>query len=417
MVGLAAVGAVCFAVVAWAIPWYVRRRCIDEAADRGISLSIDSVEIHVDGFLLVGVGATLAEVPGAGVRAPEVRVQTSGLRPQVIRVRGAELTLDGDFRHVAAAFGKWKASLERAAPGAWGTATVALEGSRAVWQGIIGENAKVEADDLHLHVTWPAYGPEVHVRSDRVLLGVPGGTLGPWRIDIDRVPEGPLVGDGPPRAVSSRVRLALDPGVPDSSTVLVVGDDDRSTSVDVSVPRSPLGRLGVPPQLIGLRGKDLQVEATAHYGALGPNRAEASTKGGLHGIEAPGIPLPLDVTWEGAASGSPQGGLDLKNARLAVGPLAGAMTGMLKVFSDGFRLDLAWIANPAPCKAFDTALGAGTPLDIGFQLRKLAEAAGLTKIEGEVRARAALTFDSRDLGATRLDFTPEANCQVALFGR
>jgi hypothetical protein len=362
------------------------------------------------------VAATAAEVPGAGAHAPEVRVQTSGLRPQTITVRGAELTLAGPWSNVAAAIAKWRASAERGSPAGWRAAAVVVEGSRVVWQGLVGENAKVDADDLHVQVSWRGTNPEVHVRSDRVLLAIPGGVLGPWRIDVDRVPGGPIVGERAPRSVSSRLRVALDPGVPDSSTVLIVGDEDRTTSVDVSIPRSPLKRLGVPPELAGIRGKDLQLESVAHYGALGPNRAEASAKGGLHGIEAPGIALPLDVAWEGVASGSPDSGLDLKNARLAVGPLVGAMTGMLKVFADGFRLDLAWSAGPVPCKAFDTALGTGAPFDIGFQLRKLAEAAGVTRIGGDVRARAALTFDSRDLGVTRLDFAPEVKCQVALFG-
>jgi hypothetical protein len=90
---------------------------------------------------------------------------------------------------------------------------------------------------------------------------------------------------------------------------------------------------------------------------------------------------------------------------------------MLKPFDDGFRIDLAWKAGPVPCKAFDTAQPSRSPFDIGYELRKLAEATGLTKIDGEVSARGSLAFDSRDLATARLDFTPDANCQVALFSR
>jgi hypothetical protein len=91
------------------------------------------------------------------------------------------------------------------------------------------------------------------------------------------------------------------------------------------------------------------------------------------------------------------------------------MTGMLKTFDDGFRVDLAWKAGPVPCNAFDAPLAPGAPFDIAYQLRRLAQATGLTKIDGDVSARASLVFDSRDLGTTHLDFTPDARCQVAIF--
>jgi hypothetical protein len=236
-----------------------------------------------------------------------------------------------------------------------------------------------------------------------VLVVVPGGKLGPWRVDLDRAPG------------TSRLRLALDPGVPDACTVLVVGNDEGTTNVDVKIPRSPLARLGVPPDLLGLRGKALQVDARAHFGVLGAHGGEATTKGGVYGIEA-GLPAALDVAWDGSASGDPGSGLDVKNARLAVGPLVGAMTGTLKTFDDGFRLDLAWIGTAVPCAAFEAPLGAGNPFDVAYQLRKFAEGVGLAKVAGEVTARGGLTFDSRDLGAARVVFTPQVKCQVALFG-
>jgi hypothetical protein len=293
--------------------------------------------------------------------------------------------------------------------------TVAVDDSRVVWQGIIGENARVEASGVHVELAWRLRDAELHARSDHTIVDVPGGALGPWRLDIDRIPPGGFAADRTPVPASARVRLALDPAVPDASTVLVVADEERTTAVDVAIPRSPLGRLGVPLALVGLHGKALQVEASAHYGAAGPTRADARAKGGVYAIEAPGMPRPIDIAWDLAASGAPAGGLDLKTGRLAVGPLVGVMTGMLKTFDDGFRVDLAWKAGPVPCSAFDTPLAAGAPFDIAYQLRKLAQATGLTKIDGDVTARASLVFDSRDLGMTRLDFTPEARCQVALF--
>ena len=123
-----------------------------------------------------------------------------------------------------------------------------------------------------------------------------------------------------------------------------------------------------------------------------------------------GLAKPLDVAWRVPPWGRPASTLDARNSRLAVGPLVGALTGTLKVFDDGFRIDLAWQAGPVPCRAFELPPPAGAPFDIAYQLRKLSESVGMTKIDGQVSARASLAFDSRDLGIARLDFLPEAKC-------
>ncbi len=403
-VALVVLGAAATAVVVWLLPWYVRRECIDEAAAHGIALTIDDVTLDGSGFHLIGVHATAKALPGATAQAPEVDVQTTGLHPDRMAVRRAELTLTGSWTTVDAAFAAWRASPQGGQGGAWAPTTLVVDESRVVWQGPFAENARVEAANTHLDVTWGAPSATVHARSDNVVVAVPGGKVGPWRVDLDRTPG------------TSRLRLALDPGVPEACTVLIVGNDEGTTNVDVKIPRSPLARLGLPPELLGLHGKALQAEAAAHYAAMGADRGEATSKGGLYGIEA-GLPAPLDIAWDGSATGDRRSGLDVKKARLAVGPMVGTMTGTLKTFDDGFRVDLAWTGTPVPCAAFEAPLGAGNPFDVAFQLRKLVEGVGLAKVAGEVTARGELTFDSRDLGAARVEFKPEVKCQVTLFGQ
>jgi hypothetical protein len=238
-----------------------------------------------------------------------------------------------------------------------------------------------------------------------VTLVVPRGSLGPWRVDLDRTPG------------TSRVRVALDPAVPGSSTILVVGDDERTTSVDVVIPRSPPARLGIAPEMLGIHGSGVQVAVDAHYTARSPQHADMTSKGGVFAIEA-GLPNPLDVTWDAAATGDPTAGLDLRKSRLAAGPLSGGVTGTLKTFDDGFRVDLAWKADPVPCTAFEASAPAGGAegLDIGAQLRQLAEATGITRVKGDVSARGSLAFDSRDLALAKAEFAPDVRCTISLFG-
>lgn len=405
-IALVVLGGAAAAVVFWVLPWYVRRQCIETAAAHGIALEVDDAVIDASGFRLLGVRATAADVPGARAEAPEVEVVTSGLHPDKMTVKRAQLALQGRVATVDAALAKWRASPAGGQGGAWMPSTLVVDESRVVWPSPIGDNARLEAANVHFDVTWkPAANgttSDVHARSDKVTLVVPGGTLGPWRVDLDRAPG------------TSRVRVALDPGVPDACTLLVVGNDERTTSVDVVIPRSPLARLGIPAEMLGLHGSGLQVEANAHFVALGPQRADANGKGGFYGIEA-GLPRPLDVAWEATATGDPRVGLDVKKARLAAGPLVGTLTGMLKTFDDGFRVDLAWSAGPVPCTAFEAPLAEGQPFDIAYQLRKLAEATGITKVKGDVSARGSLAFDTRDLSTSKVEFTPEVTCQVAMF--
>jgi hypothetical protein len=393
------------AAAAYLLPRWVRRQFIEAAAAHGITLTIEDAKIEQGGFRLLGLRATAADLPGASASAPELDVETSGLRPTRLTVKGADIEVSGAWSPAENALTKWRQSPSGGQGGDFIPPSIVLEDSRVVWKGAVGDAVSVEAAGMHLEATQRADETELHARSDKVTLGVPGGALGPWRVDLDRAPG------------LSRIHVALDPQVPDSSTVLVVGDGTRTTQVDVTVPRTPPTRIGIPPQLLGVRGKDLQVEAAVHYTNLGPGHADATARGAMHAIEVTGLPTPIEVVWDGTATGDASQGMDVKKAQLAVGPLLGTLTGTLRTFDDGFRLVLAWTASPVPCKAFDAQIDEGTPFDIAYQLRKLAEATGLTKLSGEVGAHGSATIDSRDVGSTHVEFVPVSTCQVALFAR
>lgn len=385
------------------LPWYIRTQCVEQAASHGITLTIGDVSVSPSSFQLTNVSMVAHDLPDARLTSTEVDVDTSWLQPTKVSAKGMELTLKGHFSEVSATVEKWSASDHGFRGSSWAAlAPIVTDGSRIVWQDPIGEGVRVEASGVHADVSWRNGSTVLHANSENFLAVLAAGTFGPWRVDIDRTSD------------AARTCLALDPAIAGACTVLIVGDAEATTAVDVVLPRSPIGRLGVPAKMLGLSGKDLQVEATVHYVASGNVRLDASTKGAAHGIEVPGVPLPLDVTWEGGASGRPDSVVDVKNARIAVGPLVGGVKGTFKRFSDGFRVELAWAAGPVPCTAFDTPLAPGQPFDVAYQLRKLAESAGLTKLAGQVKATAAITLDSRDVGATNVRFVPEASC--SLFG-
>ncbi|MDP9151364.1 MAG: hypothetical protein M3O36_15690 [Myxococcota bacterium] len=394
-----ATGLVVAVLVAWVLPWYVRYQCVEQAAAHGIVLTVEKASLGPDGFRLVGAKAMFTEIPGAHARVPEIDIETSGLVPSKMIARGAELFLDGPWSSVDAALARWRASARGGQSGAWAPASVTAMGSHVVWRNPFGENARLDAADVHLEVVWSGRGAELQAASNEVTLDIQGQRLGPWAVHLDRTPSG------------SRLRLALDPGVPDSCTILIMADAERMTALDVAVHRSPLARLGLSPAMLGLRGDDVQLEATIHYATLGPHRADATAKGALYAIHAAFSARPISVAWEAAANGDPTVGVDVTKARLAVGPLVGPLTGTLKAPEGGFRLDLAWAAGPVPCAALDTPLGPGQPFEIAYALRKVAEAASRKHLTAQVSARAELAFDSRDPFSAAAAFAPSANCE------
>ena len=85
---LAAAGGIAFLVVVagtllveLALPLYLRRSCIEQAAAHGITLAVETVRLRTDGFAMLGVKASADAFPRADIDAPEIDVATRALRP------------------------------------------------------------------------------------------------------------------------------------------------------------------------------------------------------------------------------------------------------------------------------------------------------------------------------------------------
>jgi hypothetical protein len=380
-----------------ALPAHVRRVCIEQAAAHGIGLDIDDVKVSLQSLTLIGLHANAPDVAGARASATEVDVTMSALQPQRLTIQGLELELTGPLGGVAEGLDRWRGGRGGGQTGSWPDSWT-LDGAKVVWQGAAGEGVTARALESHLDVTWGARGTVVHARSENVTVATAGGVVfGPWRMDHDEAPG------------TSRTRIVLDPGVPDACTVLVLGDGVSIASVDVAIARAPLSRLGVPRQILDM-ANDVALTAGMHFSSSANGRADLTTKGGLFGIQVAGLARPVDVRWEGVATGNPRAGIDIRGAKLAVGPLVGDLRGTLKTFPSGFRVDLAWRADPVPCAALAMPVGSGEISEILYNLRKLG--APMSRLSGgTATASATLAFDSRDFGAFAVKLKPEVACR------
>ncbi len=419
--GTAGIGALLLLIVVGAVtvltlPGCLKRSCIEAAAARGVALTIDDVHLGAGRFTLVNVAAKAAELPGVSLRADEVEVEMAGLAPSRITARNGGLEIDGPYEQIKESFAKWRATHKGSIPGdgsGGGAASprVVLEGAHVMWTRGFGSQVKVDILEMRLEVGQTAKKEdEVHVVSPHVLVNVGSGDIGPWRITYDREGE------------EARTRIGFDPKLADGPNAIFVTSGSRIATVDVTIARTQLANVGVPPELLGLpAGGSTQVEANVRFTHSVANRVDAKATLGLFGIKTASVPAPLDAKAELQVAGDPASA-EVKKGTLAVGPLNGAVLGTLRVFDDGIRVDLGWKAGPLPCNVFaatpsiPTVTG-GLPLgELANQLKDFAQATGIAKVTGEVRMEGALTFDSRDFGTTNVRFTPTNTCDVALFG-
>jgi hypothetical protein len=407
--GLAGLVAAGVLAVVFVLPWAVRRACIGTAAAHGISLAIQDVHIDRLGFQLLDVAASLPAVGGARGTAQQVDVdlafEAGWLRPHAVTVWGADTQVQGSAASVAEQLARWRAAPgEGSGGGEWLPATLVFEGSRVVWKDVVSR-ILVDAAGVHLDVApREALGP-AHATSKHVMVQAPFGSLGPWQIDADRVPT------------ATRLRLALDPAAPDATSILLVGSDQAITSVEAAIAPTPLERLGVPAGALGLRGPAPSASLAGHYSALRPDRMSLDLAMGLYGLDPFGLGRPLDVVLQAAANSNSRGAVELTAGKLSAGPLAGALRAKIDSLPDGLRVSATWSAGPVPCASFKAPPAKpGNPSDLALELSQLAQAVGLDEVTGNVSATGALTFDTRDLAATSLRFTPQISCKLAALG-
>ena len=399
----AAIGAAI--VVALLLPSFVRRRCVEAAAAQGITLAMDDVRLGAGRFVLVNVTASAPELPKMSAKAAEIDVEMSGLDVARLVAKDGELALDGPYDDVKRVIGAW----QRAHRGAGASAPLprlVVEAMHVVWTRPFGEDGRIDALETRAEIA--RRGAELHVSTPHATLATEAATLGPWRFVYDR------------DDTDMRARLAFDPQLADGPSALLVGDAESVTSLDVTIARTPLTAIGVPAAALGLRGTE-QIEATVHYRRASAVRVEARADVAIFALRVAAVPMPLDAKLELAAAGDPSNAVEVKKGELTVGPVHGAVVGTLRVFPDGARVELAWTAVPIPCASFLTLPSEPTGMppalpDITAEVQRFLHATGIAKVTGEVRMTGALTFDSRDLGQTRVDVSPKACCNVSLFG-
>jgi hypothetical protein len=381
--------------VFFVLPIVLESRCVAAAAERGVTLTIDHVDIGLGDVRLVKPAFVLSGVPQISAHADDAQVVFSGLSPVNTTIHNLTLTVDGPMKEVDGALGAWKAKL--GAPQASAGRTVAFSPGHLVWTRAMGDSAKLETVDAEGQFDLSANA--VHLTAEHVTLSSNQTTLGPWRTTFET------------DAQQTRTDIELDPVMHGGPAVVYLRTAAGAVSVTVSVPGSPLSHIGIPPKEVKL-GSDPQLEAKVAFTETPAGAATLDATMSLSKAVFAGTPVDAMLKLQGA--GDVAKGLDIKTGSLQAGPLNATVSGTMNVYDDGVRLALAWTAHPIPCSQMAKQIAARALGPLGAIAGDVGDLVGF-RVTGEARASGLMTFDTRDANPASSTLTSNDTCGLALF--
>ncbi|MBX3189861.1 MAG: serine/threonine protein kinase [Labilithrix sp.] len=387
------------------LPRIVQDRIVSSAREAGVELTIARTSVSFGGVTLHGVTAKVVTIPGVELRAEEIH--TSGFSARDVRVRGLEAKLDGAATDILTSLAIFY-DLNRGRFAGTGAEPrrVTIVAGRLTWNGATGEGSRILASDLGTELESKGVGLEdVRASVGRFEVTTKNTTFGPWAASFDRNPT------------TSRVRLLFDPPVPDGPSALFVWGKSSATKLTVRIPRSPLARLGIRADELGVPADpSTDVELKLEGEVTPAARVEGKGQLDVFGARIKGIKTPLDVKIEGTAAGPVGKPLELEKTSVTVGPFVAAVAGTITGTDRGFRLDASWRTTPIPCERLARAevksLG-----PIAAALQELARATGAVRVIGTAHASGLVKYDTSAPDEGSFTYVTRETCGLSIFGQ
>jgi serine/threonine-protein kinase len=372
------VAALFVATVYIGLPEFLKRSYSSVAAREGVSLSIDSVEVSFRRVRLVGVGATMADLPGFTAHAKAVEIWFSyQLDPTEVAAHDVLLSIDGTASAVEDTLRRARLAHDFAAIREGTLRQVNIDTGHLVWSRALGEGTQLEAENVTLGAErngHDALGNDLTFTSSLVTASTAWGKLGPWSAS-GQVDHG-----------LTKATLTLDPSGASKAAATFVIDKGTVTTFDFTLPRSNVGLLGVAPAVASRRPEEaFFAEGEAHYAVRSASRIEASVRLSLSGARMGGALAPADAQLEAHVDGDPARPIDVTKGLLVYGPFRGAVGGTVTVGDPFVRADVGFRTGTNRCpNGSDASLAGG------------------------------LAFDTRTLGDAHLLLAPSGRCALKI---
>jgi serine/threonine-protein kinase len=291
---------------------WAKAGAIAAAAQRGVTLTVDSVTLSFSGATLHGLKANLVDHPELAFVAPEASFVDDAHGSRLV-VPSFEATLHGTTSEVASNVAAWRAKAQ-------GPFRAEARGGHVTWTGLVN-HASLESPDVKVELG-PVDGGHgedgVHATLHQVVVHLPKVTLGPWQAEVNS------------DASKVEVDVSLQPTTRDKPEV-VIARRDAGTTFDVDLPPSSPVSFGFPAGLIDL-APDKRIALSLH-GLVPPSGHAVDARWKL--AIADDAPL---ITSEGKISGDPAGPLVVQHPTMSVGTLPREVHAQVRLDTDALRV-------------------------------------------------------------------------------
>jgi hypothetical protein len=387
------------------LPWYVRKRIIEEAATRGVELQLGDVSLGLSSATVSGVTARATKVPGVTLTAGRVDVALHRFQPEAVTIANASIDIDGKAGDVATSIDAFLTSQPKGV-GEGVAPPITVQNARIEWRRAFGDQTILHVGDLGGDVKGNPLGSDAAFHFSSITTDIGLASMGPWSGTLSRDKD------------KSSVSLALSSKGPDVAKLQVtrpINGESFTLDAKVSAPVA-LADLGFPKailSLVSLEDGIILVDAThtedqtTGHGSVKKLRLEGFR---LSRATAPTILEAVDVDY-----GGPLEKMSIARGRVKVGPLSGPLDGAIARPRGGLAVVAHTKTDVMTCS---DALKQQSSQLIGQQATGFIDDVGRTlgldrHLDGTVTADARWTFDSRDPVATKLEVAPTATCDLS----
>jgi len=248
-----------FLLVGFAMLWMlsgtlVRSWVVSSAAERGLRLTVERVEVSRRAVHLVGLHAESAELPGLTLKIGSADLALRWLAPERVVLDDVQIGLQGSYVEVGDVLARWRlAHAVSNAEAISGIQSLEITSGTVEWPGVIGLGTRALAENIVVDARRAGgrpLGEDYHFSTPLLRVSLGELTVGPWQIDVDR------------QGILTRSALHFDPTGTYPSMITRLSSEDGSSRTTFAVPPVALGDLRVPAALFhGLATARSRIEA------------------------------------------------------------------------------------------------------------------------------------------------------------
>jgi hypothetical protein len=368
------------------VPWYAKKRLVEEAKAHGMNLAVADVSVGLGRARATKIDATFDAVPGAKLTAQDMTIELDGFTPKTLELHAPILEGEGSLDDARSALAKTSASTPL---------VIKITNGTVRWKKAWGESANLDVDALAGRTTLGGTDDDLHGDVKVTLRTLQFGT---YKTTFVR------------NAATTTLHVAAPTGP--AFAELVLGEGTRDLTINV--PKTKAADLGIPSAALGLVASDdaqadLHLDHHEKNGATEGHFAFAADRIYLGHSPSP-TSVTADVRYAGKGDKWPVTG-----GTIQAGPFRGDVSGSVERTPETILLHLESTTQAMSCAdAVKSATSQAVGSDLAGAAGAFAQLFGMDKaVSGDVKLVAKVEADARKLAQATLAFHTEGACTLS----